>query len=133
MPGNAHQFLNDYLDIVRWYDADFIKSIQKDWGLKTYDIDVGAMHQLLKSCGYEHLFVQNMLLIVLAMVILGAIWLGLAIKDYIGSNTYTSMSCMKRKHSGMFSNFVLRFFYVFFLEFCIVVCINLSFTDISEF
>jgi len=24
MPGNAHYFLNEYLDLVRWYDKDFI-------------------------------------------------------------------------------------------------------------
>ena len=40
---------------------------------------------------------------------------------------------MRKKHESWCSNFMLRFFYEFFLEFCIVVMIGLSVRDFSEF
>ena len=40
---------------------------------------------------------------------------------------------MKKRHGRWCNNFALRFFYEFFLEFCIVVMINLSVLDFSEF
>lgn len=40
---------------------------------------------------------------------------------------------MKRRHENSCNNFAIRFFYEFFLEFCIVVSINLSVYDFGEF
>lgn len=40
---------------------------------------------------------------------------------------------MKKRHESWCTNFLLRFFYEFFLEFCIVIMINLSVRDFSEF
>jgi len=40
---------------------------------------------------------------------------------------------MKRRHEPWCCNFFVRYFYEFFLEFCIVVFINLSVADFSQF
>lgn len=87
MPANAHYFLNKYLDIVRWYDSDFVKNLADDFNLKKYDLQLGSFHELLKSCGYEHLFMHNMLLVFTAIVLIGIVWIGLAIKDKVGKYT----------------------------------------------
>lgn len=132
MPANAHYFLNKYLDIVRWYDSDFIKSLEDDFNLKKYDTEVGVFHELLKACGYEHLFMHNMLLVFAAITLIVMVWVGLAVKDLIGHYTKSERPFMKRRHENKCNNFALRFFYEFFLEFCIVVFIQLSVTDFSE-
>lgn len=131
MPGNAHYFLNKYLDIVRWYDEDFIDDMEKKLSLKTYDTDVGIFHELLKACGYEHLFAHNMLLVLLAICIICGVWVALAIKDLIGKLTKSKRPVMQKRHGRWCNNFALRFFYEFFLEFCIVLFINLSVVDWS--
>jgi len=58
MPGNAHYFLNKYLDWLRWRDADFIEWLQVsyDFNFKSYSLEKGSYHALLNACGYEHLF-----------------------------------------------------------------------------
>ena len=84
MPANAHYFLNKYLEKVRWYDEDFIKQIEESFSMKKYDVDIGAFHHLLKSCGYEHIILHNMLLVFAGVCLIGLVWIGLAIKDVIG-------------------------------------------------
>ena len=83
MPGNVHIFLTDYLDKVRWYDEDFIESIEESYEFKKYDIDVGSFHKLLKVCGYEHLVTRNLLIVFAAMVLILFLWIVMAIKDLI--------------------------------------------------
>ena len=83
MPGNVHIFLTDYLDKVRWYDEDFIETIEESYEFKKYDIDVGSFHKLLKVCGYEHLVTRNLLIVFAAMVLILFIWILMAIKDVI--------------------------------------------------
>ena len=129
MPANAHYFLSKYLDRVRWYDKDFVEG----FGMKEYDIDTGNFHHLLKACGYEHIFVHNMLLVFAAFCLIIIIWIGLAIKDLIGYLNDSKRPLMRKRHGKWCNNFALRFFYEFFLEFCIAVFINLSVSDYSEF
>lgn len=133
MPANAHYFLNKYLEKVRWYDKDFIKQIDESWNLKKYDVDVGAFHHLLKACGYEHIFLHNMFLIFAGMLLIAVFWLAFLVKDLIAKWSKSKKDFMKKKHSHWCQNFSLRFFYEFFLEFCIVVLINLSVADFSSF
>ena len=134
MPGNAHYFLNKYLDYVRWYDKDFIEKVEKKLiSLKKYDVDVGSFSELLKSCGYEHLFAHNMMLIFIGIALIVFVWICFAIKDWIGTCSKSKSSFMKRRHENSCNNFAIRFFYEFFLEFCIVVSINLSVYDYGEF
>lgn len=84
MPANAHYFLNKYLEKVRWYDEDFIKQVEESFSMKKYDIGTGSFHQLLKACGYEHIFVHNMLLVFAAVCLILFVWICLALKDLIG-------------------------------------------------
>lgn len=123
MPANAHYFLNKYLDIVRWYDSDFVESLEDDFNLKTYDVDEGVFHEFLRACGYEHLFMHNMLLVFVALTLIVIVWVGLAVKDLIGRYSDSKRPFMKRRHENKCNNFALRFFYEFFLEFCIVLFI----------
>ena len=133
MPANAHYFLNKYLEKVRWYDEDFVKWVDDNHSMKKYDLDTGIFHNLLKACGYEHIFIYNMLLVFAAICLILFVWAGLAIKDLIGQLSDSKNKFMKKRHGRMCNNFALRFFYEFFLEFCIVVFINLSVTDFTEF
>ena len=132
MPGNAHYFLSKYLDIVRWHDQDFVESLDEKFNFKEYDVDVGAFHHLLQSCGYEHLTAQNMILIFAGVSLILLIWLIIGLKDLYGYLTKSKRPVLKKRHESWCSNFALRFFYEFFLEFCIVVLINLSVFDFSE-
>ena len=133
MPANAHYFLNKYLEKVRWYDEDFVKWVDDNHSMKKYDIDTGIFHHLLKACGYEHIFIYNMLLVFAAVCLILVVWMGLAIKDLIGSLSDSKKKFMRKRHGKWCNNFALRFFYEFFLEFCIVVFINLSVADFTEF
>ena len=117
---------------MRWYDADFIESVEKSLTLKKYDTTVGVFNELLKSCGYEHLFAHNMMLVFTGIALIVLIWVCLAIKDLIGRLSKSKRPFMQRRHENKCNNFALRFFYEFFFEFCIVVFINLSVIDFSE-
>ena len=83
MPTNAHVFLTDYLDKVRWYDGDFIEQIEEQYSFEKYDVDVGNFHHLLKSCGYEHLVAHNLLIVIAVMALILLVWLVLAVKDLV--------------------------------------------------
>ena len=100
--------------------------------LKKYDVSIGAFHELLKACGYEHLFAHNMVIVLAVIVLIIIMWICLAIKDLLGHLTKSKRSFLQRRHEKLWNNFALRFFYEFFLEFCIVVLINLSVADFSE-
>ena len=80
MPGTAHYFLNKYLNWLRWYDSDIIEWLasQSIIEFKKYDLDFGAYHTLLEASDYEHLFVQNMVIIIAVLLIILLLWLIIA-------------------------------------------------------
>ena len=92
MPGTVHYFLNKYLDWLRWYDGDFMEWLEGTFEFKRYDLDFGAYHALLKSCDYEHLFAQNMVIIIAVLLFLVLVWLIIVIKDLISRTTSASSS-----------------------------------------
>ena len=87
MPANAHYFLTKYLDLVRWYDEDFIKNMGDSLGIKKYDVEYGSFHELLKACGYEHLISYNMLLVFTGLFLISLVWIIMAAKDSL-ANVY---------------------------------------------
>lgn len=98
MPGNAHYFLTKYLDMVRWRNKDFNKWLDGYVNWKDYDVDVGFFHLLLKEGGYEHLYAENLVLILAGVVLICLIWVGLAAKDYIGRWRRDQRKFMKKRH-----------------------------------
>ena len=132
MPSNAHWFLNEYLNMVRWYDEDFIKNADEKYEFNKYDISEGHNHELLRACNYEHLFIHNMYIVFIGISIICVMWGILAIKDLVGKYTRSEKPYLKKRHGKWCNNFALRFFYEFFLEFCIVVFINLSVIEFSD-
>ena len=132
MPANAHYFLRKYLDILRWYHEDTVEQVEDYFEIKKYDDEVGHFHLLLKACGYEHLLAHNLLLVFLACLLILFVWMCLGVKDLIGMLSKSERPFMKKRHERICNNFALRFFYEFFLEFCIVVLINMSVMDFSE-
>ena len=81
-----------------------------------------------------------MVVIIAVLLFLVLIWLILVIKDLIlrlikGKNSEVANSSKKRtmKNSSWCQNFILRFFYEFFLEFCICIFLQLSVKDFSDF
>ena len=134
MPANSQVFLNKYLNWVRWYDEDFIKDAESKLGSKQYDVDVGDYHELLRAYGYEHLIAHNMMIVLIAIGIILFVWVILAVKDCFATKVCQARRpCSKTRHESSCNNFLIRFFYEFFLEFCIVIMINLSVLDFSEF
>ena len=145
MPGNVHYFLIKYLNWLRWYDEDLMEWIDEGsaFDLKKYDMDFGAYHRLLKNANYEHLFAQNMAIVIAVLLLIIFIWLLILAKDLISylmtrfgknqncSKNLRSKEQMKNK-SRWCQNFVLRFVYEFFLEFCICIFLQLSVLDFSE-
>ena len=77
---------------------------------------------------------QNMIVVILVLMIFLLVWLVFFIKDYLvtflprGTRYWWA-----RQHAPWCQNFVLRFFYEFFLEFCICVILQLSVKDLSDF
>ena len=106
--------------------------MDKEYSLKQYDVDFGAYHHLLKACGYEHLVAHNLMLVFAGIALIAIVWIIMALKDLIGVMSKSNRPFMKRRHGKWCNNFALRFFYEFFLEFCIVVLINLTVVDFSE-
>ena len=137
MPANVHYLLNKYLNLVRWYDKNFVNLIESvlPWTflpLSQYDIEADALHPLLDACGYKHPFINSMLLIMAAIGLIAVFWLLSAFKDILGCASRTDNSCCKKRHGKWFNNFALRFIYEFFLTFCIVIFINISVVKLSE-
>jgi len=93
---------------------------------------LGAFHELLRECGYEHLLAHNMMLVFAFIALILLTWIFLAIKDLFGHITKSKWHFLQLRHEKLCNNFALRFFYEFFLEFCIVIFINLSVADFSE-
>ena len=85
MPGNVHFFLTKYLNLLRWYDEDFMEWIDEGsaFELKKYDMDFGAYHELLKNANYEHLFAQNMAIVIAVLLLIIFIWLIILTKHLI--------------------------------------------------
>ena len=83
MPGTVHYFLDKYLQWLRWYDSDFIQWLEESYEFKKYDLDFGSYHVLLQACNYEHLFAQNMVIIIAVLLLLLTIWLIIVVKDLI--------------------------------------------------
>ena len=54
-------------------------------------------------------------------------------KDFIVIKYKVENSYIKDRHESQCNNFVVRFVYEFFLEFCIVALINLSVTEFDDF
>ena len=100
--------------------------------MKKYDVDYGNFHHLLKACGYEHLVAHNLMLVFAAVALIAITWILLAFKDLIGVLIKSRRPFMRKRHGKWCNNFALRFFYEFFLEFCIVLLINLSVIEFSE-
>lgn len=132
MPGNVHFFLNDYLDKVRWYDSEFVESVEAKYSLKKYDVDMGSFHHFLKSCGYEHLVAHNLIIVFAALTLICFVWAVVALKDLFVKLSHSRRPCLRKRHEKKCSNFTLRFVYEFFLEFCIVALINLSVRDFNS-
>jgi len=84
---------------------------------------------LLRACGYEHLASHNLLLIFAVISIILAIWVILCIKDFITKYLSPKRALLRKRHEPWCCNFSLRFFYQFFLEFCIGVFIWTSAAD----
>lgn len=100
MPANAHHFLKGYLDMVRWYDKDFIDDVENSLDSKKYDVEFGSFHELLKACDYEHLISHNMFLIFAGLALICAVWLILAVKDLLGRVFKFKRPCMRRRHES---------------------------------
>lgn len=136
MPGNAQYFLNKYLDLVRWRNSDINDWLQSIFRWKNYETSVGFYHYLLEINGYNHLYGQNLALILFALFLIGAVWIALAVKDHLvrrGRIRKRKSWLFKKPHEPRCQNFILRFAYEFFLEFCICVFINISIADFSQF
>ena len=72
-----------------------------------------------------------MVLIVFAVILV--LWLLCIIKDMSLHLIPRKGSCLNKKQSPWCFNFILRFFYEFFFEFCICVVVQLSVKDFSSF
>jgi len=109
--------------------------LQEAYDWKRYGIDFGEYHQLFQLGEYTHLMAQNMVLIILVLLIFLTIWTMIIIKDFFVSflpNTQRKKWWAKT-HSSWGQNFLLRYLYEFFLEFCICVILQLSVKDLSDF
>jgi len=130
MPVNAHYFLSSWNDWMRWYDSDFWQFFVNDvHAFKEYDIDTGDYHPMLLMSNYKHLFGHNLIIVTAVMALMGVILLGLAIRDLI----VRKVTGRSRPFAPWFANFILRFFYEFFLEFCICAFLQLSVVDSTTF
>ena len=133
MPPHVHYFLRKYLDVMRWYDHDFIEHLDDTYDFKTYVVGTGAYDTLLEACDYNALFAQNLVIILIVLGILLVFLVAFVIKDILFAlgkclrfnNTRVGQSKIgkhfaEKKYSPWCQNFILRFLYEFFLEFCIV-------------
>lgn len=133
MPGNAHYFLNKYLDLVRWHNSDLQLWFDSNFNFKKYALDEGLYHKFLQACGYEHLYAQNLILVIAAVLLITLVWIIIQVKDFIASRRPFQKRRLNKRDEPMVTNFALRFFYEFFLEFAICITLNLSIVDFAEF
>ena len=133
MPANAHYFLKKWNDWRRWYDDDFWEYLQGVYDFNHYGVDYGSFHALFDLADYTHLVAQNMIIVILVLLILITIWVGVIVKDFIASFLPKQDKWWANQHSAWCQNFILRYLYQFFLEFCICVILQLSVKDLSEF
>ena len=136
MPANAHYFLKKWNDWIRWYDSSFWESMQESYEFRTYSEETGSYSTLLQLADYNHLFAQNMIIVIMVLLILLVIWAVIAVKDKILARRVEpgkKKNCCQNKHAPWCQNFILRFCYVFFLEFCICLSLQLTVQDFEEF
>ena len=129
MPANVHYFLKKYLDWLRWYDEDLMGWLNESGDLKRYKMSDGAYHSILNAADYDHLLARNMIIVggVFSFILL--VWLITVIKDQVAKKAKTKNKCCRRKHAPKCQNFVIRFVYEFFFEFCICIVLQLSVKD----
>lgn len=62
------------------------------------------------------------------------VWIGLAIKDHLGTKPrFAHRRFFRKQHEPWANNFALRFFYEVFLEMCLCVLINIAIVDFDDF
>ena len=83
IPANAHYFLKQYLDWLRWYDSDFWTHMQERYDFKRYQMDFGAYHYMLKACDYDHLFAQNMVIVIIVFLTALTVMLICSVRDLL--------------------------------------------------
>jgi len=133
MPANGHYFLKKYLDLLRWYQDDFVFWLNEQINFKRYHLETGAYHTLLNTCDYDHLISKNMFMVLIVFAVTLILWILCIIKDMNLHMITRKGSCLNKKQSPWCFNFILRFFYEFFFEFCICVVVQLSVKDFSSF
>ena len=88
----------------------------------------------METSDYVILFSQNLVIISFIGLVILVIWIGLAVKDCIGSQQkYKHRKCCRTKHEPAANNAALRFFYEFFFEMCLVSLIQIGTRDMSSF
>ena len=132
MPANLNQFLQGYLDFVRlnmikglsWDLEDNFDASRKFWA--SNDIENHQVYSnnntLLQLCGYGNLFVNNTVVILCLLTLVGLAWLLLVFKDRVFRKGTQS-----RRTEVFISNLALRLFYFCFLELTICVLISLQY------
>ena len=104
--------------------------------MREYELDAGRYNEQFEAGDYTHLMGQNMVLIISVLVALLLLWSSIIMKDII--NRFICPRAQKerrwyaRKHTAWCHNFILRYLYEFFLEFCICVFLQLSIRDYSD-
>ena len=83
MPGNVHYIFNRYLNLVRLNWPYFNQLLRDSYKFKEYGIEDGLYNVFLKQSDYNHLFGQNLVIIICTGIMIGLIWLGVGIKDFI--------------------------------------------------
>ena len=135
MPSNAHYFLTKYLDILRLNIGSVNQKMESKFNLERFDSEDDFYNKILFDCGYSHLYVHNLAIVIILGLVLAAIWCLCALKDYIikSAKCPSFFGFMKIRHEPMICNIALRFFYELFLEICICLMINITFVKFESF
>ena len=96
-------------------------------------MEFGGFHALFDLGDYTHLVAQNMIIVILVLLIFMTIWVAVLLKDFIVSFLPRQDKWWAKKHGAWCQNFILRYVYEFYLEFCICVILQLSVKDLTEF
>ena len=134
MPVNAHYFLSTWNDWIRWYDNNVWDSASMVVDFKEYDLDYGSYNSMLQMSNYKHLIGHNLIIIISVLALLVVVWFVLALKDLIvkAQKKSDTRTRKKKPSTPWCTNFILRFFYVFFLEICLCAFLQLSVVDFND-
>ena len=144
IPGNAHYFLLEYLNILRLHFWSLTKWLQEQVGAsKEHDYamvqkeEYGAEHytELVFSCGYSFNLLPNLILVFFLFACIVLVWLLVLLCDL-----WRKYNDRKQRENGQRSrerrelepwmtNFGVRFLYEVFFEICLCFMINLAFVD----